>query len=86
MVRLGQPEVLGELCVGIVLGNLSLLGIEAFAFLREDMILTVLSELGVVLLLFEVGLHTTVPEMLQVGGSALFVAILGVIVPFFLRP
>ena len=83
MVRLGQPEVLGELCVGIVLGNLSLLGIEAFAFLREDMILTVLSELGVVLLLFEVGLHTTVPEMLQVGGSALFVAILGVIVPFF---
>ena len=84
MVRLGQPEVLGELCVGIVLGNLSLLGIEAFAFLREDMILTVLSELGVVLLLFEVGLHTTVPEMLRVGGSALFVAILGVIVPFLL--
>jgi hypothetical protein len=30
MVRLGQPEVLGELCVGIVLGNLRLLGIEDF--------------------------------------------------------
>jgi len=84
MVRLGQPEVLGELCVGIVLGNLSLLGIEVFTFLREDTILAVLSELGVVLLLFEVGLHTTVPEMLKVGGSALLVATLGVIVPFFL--
>lgn len=84
MVRLGQPEVLGELCVGIFLGNLPLLGIDSFSFLREDVILAVLSELGVVLLLFEVGLHTTVPEMLRVGVSALLVAILGVVVPFFL--
>lgn len=84
MVRLGQPEVLGELCVGILLGNLPLLGIDSFSFLREDVILTVLSELGVVLLLFEVGLHTTVPEMLRVGGSALLVAVLGVVAPFFL--
>lgn len=84
MVRLGQPEVLGELCVGILLGNLPLLGIDSFSFLREDVILTVLSELGVVLLLFEVGLHTTVPEMLRVGLSALLVAVLGVVAPFFL--
>lgn len=84
MVRLGQPEVLGELCVGIFLGNLPLLGINSLSFLREDIILTVLSELGVVLLLFEVGLHTTVPEMLRVGTSALFVAVLGVVVPFVL--
>jgi Kef-type K+ transport system membrane component KefB len=84
MVRLGQPEVLGELCVGILLGNLPLLGIDSFSFLRDDVILTVLSELGVVLLLFEVGLHTTVPEMLRVGTSALLVAVLGVVVPFFL--
>jgi Kef-type K+ transport system membrane component KefB len=84
MVRLGQPEVLGELCVGILLGNLLLLGIDSFSFFREDAILAVLSELGVVLLLFEVGLHTTVPEMLRVGTSALLVAVLGVVVPFFL--
>lgn len=84
MVRIGQPEVLGELLVGIVLGNLSLLGIDSFVFLRENAVLEILSELGVVLLLFEVGLHTTVPDMMKVGGSAFLVAVLGVIVPFFL--
>jgi Kef-type K+ transport system membrane component KefB len=84
MSRLRQPEVLGELLVGIILGNLSLLGIHTFQFLREDLVLEILSELGVILLLFEVGLHTTIPDMLRVGGSALLVAVLGVIVPFFL--
>jgi len=84
MVRLGQPEVLGELLVGIILGNLPLVGIGTFTFLREDTVLTILSELGVVLLLFEVGLHTTVPEMIRVGGSAFLVAMLGVVAPFFL--
>ena len=84
MVRLRQPEVLGELIVGIILGNLALLGIDTFHFLREDLVLEILSELGVILLLFEVGLHTTIPDMLRVGGSAFLVAVLGVIVPFFL--
>lgn len=84
MVRLGQPEVLGELIVGIILGNLSLLGIQSFTFLRQDLILEILSELGVIILLFEVGLHTTVPDMLKVGGSAFLAAVFGVIVPFFL--
>lgn len=84
MVRLRQPEVLGELIVGIILGNLALLGIDTFHFLREDLVLEILSELGVILLLFEVGLHTTIPDMMRVGGSAFLVAVLGVIVPFFL--
>lgn len=84
MVRLRQPEVLGELGVGIVLGNLSLFGVDAFSFVSRDEVLTILSELGVILLLFSVGLHTTVPEMLKVGSSALLVAVLGVIAPFFL--
>lgn len=84
MVRLRQPEVLGELLIGIVLGNLVLLGIPTFSFLRQDEILAVLSELGVVLLLFEVGLHTTIPDMMKVGVSAFCVAVLGVIAPFFL--
>jgi Kef-type K+ transport system membrane component KefB len=76
--------VLGELIVGIILGNLTLLGIATFHFLRQDLILEILSELGVILLLFEVGLHTTIPDMLRVGGSAFLVAVLGVAVPFFL--
>lgn len=84
MVRLRQPEVLGELLVGIVLGNLSLIGIQSFEVLRHDQILLVLSELGVILLLFQVGLHTTVADMMKVGPSALLVAVLGVVAPFFL--
>ncbi len=84
MLRLRQPEVLGELMIGIVLGNLALLGIQSFTFLRQDMVLEILSELGIVLLLFEVGLHTTIPDMMKVGLSSLLVAILGVVVPFFL--
>ncbi|NOT56274.1 MAG: cation:proton antiporter, partial [Deltaproteobacteria bacterium] len=84
MVRLHQPEVLGELIVGMILGNLALLGIDTFHFLRKDLVLEILSELGVILLLFEVGLHTTIPDMLRVGGSALLVAVLGVVAPFFL--
>ena len=84
MVRLRQPEVLGELIVGIILGNLSLVGIHTFDFLRHNLVLEMLSELGVILLLFEVGLHTTIPDMLRVGGSAFLVAVLGVVAPFFL--
>ena len=64
MVRLRQPEVLGELLIGIVLGNLAILGFSLFSFLRQDEILSILSELEVVLLLFEVGLHTTVHDPL----------------------
>jgi len=84
MVRLQQPEVLGELMIGIVLGNLALIGVHSFTFLRQDLVLEILSELGVVLLLFEVGLHTTIPDMMKVGTSSFVVAVLGVIVPFFL--
>ena len=68
MVRLRQPAVLGELVIGIILGNLSLVGVHSFDFLRHNLVLEMLSELGVILLLFEVGLHTTIPDMMRVGG------------------
>ncbi|MEA2600922.1 MAG: hypothetical protein QOF89_1914 [Acidobacteriota bacterium] len=82
--RLGQPAVLGELLFGIVLGNLSLLGWGGFRFLATDPGLEILAQLGVILLLFQVGLESNVREMLSVGWSSLLVAVLGVIVPFFL--
>lgn len=83
-VRLGQPAVLGELLAGIGLGNLVLLGWDGLAFLRHDEYLGLLAEVGVILLLFEIGLESTVREMAKVGVSAFLVAVLGVVTPFAL--
>lgn len=82
--RLGQPAVLGELLAGIALGSIALLGWDGLAFLATDPGLHLLAELGVILLLFEVGLQSDLGEMRVVGWSSLFVACLGVIAPFFL--
>jgi Kef-type K+ transport system membrane component KefB len=82
--RLGQPAVLGELLFGVLLGNLSLLGVNAFEPIRHDTTVDMLSRLGVILLLFEVGLESTVPQMLRVGWSSLLVAVIGVVFPFVL--
>jgi Kef-type K+ transport system membrane component KefB len=82
--RLGQPAVLGELLSGIILGNLVLFGIPTFEPLKTSPVLAALAEIGVIILLFEVGLESSIGEMLEVGWSSLFVALLGVIFPFFL--
>lgn len=76
-----QPQVLGELLVGIVLGNLGLPFLDA---LKSNVTLEALSELGVILLLFQIGLESTINQMLRVGWSALLVATLGVLGPFAL--
>jgi Kef-type K+ transport system membrane component KefB len=81
-VRIGQPAVLGELVAGVVLGNLSLAGIPMFEPLKSDPTLDMLARLGVLILLFEVGLESTVKQMMQVGLSSFLVAMLGVAVPF----
>ena len=80
--RVGQPAVLGELLVGIVLGNLGLVGIGWLEPIKADATLAVLASLGVIILLFEVGLESTVREMLHVGGRSLVVAMLGIVVPW----
>lgn len=82
MSRLGQPAVLGELLVGIVLGNLWLFGYGGMEAVKADTLMDFLAYLGVLLLLFEVGLESTVGQMLNVGPSALAVAVLGVVAPF----
>lgn len=83
-VRLGQAAVLGELLAGVALGNLDLLGIGGFAWIAHDQVVDVFARLGVILLLFEVGLESTVAQMLRTGWSALLVAVLGVVTPFAL--
>lgn len=82
--RFGQPAVLGELVMGVIIGNLSLLGFDVFEAFKYNLTLEILAELGVIILLFEVGLESTVGEMRKVGFTAFMVAIFGVVVPFFL--
>ncbi|MEP6707975.1 MAG: cation:proton antiporter [Pyrinomonadaceae bacterium] len=82
--RINQPAVLGELIAGIVLGNLLLLGFARAEPLKTDAFIAALAQIGVILLLFEVGLETNLAEMREVGWSSLLVAVAGVIAPFFL--
>jgi Kef-type K+ transport system membrane component KefB len=82
--RLGQPAVLGELVGGVLLGNLALAGFAGAESLKTDAVIAALAEIGVIILLFEVGLESNLGEMMQVGWSSLLVAAAGVVAPFFL--
>lgn len=83
-VRLKQPAVLGELVAGVFLGNLGLIGINFTEPFKTNPTLDTLAQLGVIVLLFEVGLESTVRDMLNVGWTSLLVAVLGVVTPFAL--
>ena len=83
-VRAKQPAVLGELVAGIVLGNLALVGVPWFRGLAADPTIGILAQIGVVLLLFQIGLESTVREMATVGVPAFLVAVIGVVTPFAL--
>lgn len=82
--RLGQPAVLGELVAGIALGALPLLGLHGVEDLGRNEVVEALAELGVILLLFEVGLTTRLADLVKVGLSAILVACIGVVVPMAL--
>src|SRR4030095_15524047 len=82
--RFAQPAVLGELIGGIVIGNLALLSFGGLEFLKTNGVIGALAQIGVVILLFEVGLESNTAEMLEVGWSSLAVAVAGVIAPFFI--
>lgn len=75
--RLGQPAVLGEIIGGIVIGVSGLHLVDP-----HDVTIHLLSELGVILLLFLIGLETDMKKLLSVGGPATVVAIVGVALPF----
>ena len=83
-VRIGQPAVLGELIVGVLLGNLAWTGFDGLEPIKRDPYVDMFARVGVLILLFEVGLESTVGQMLKVGWSSLLVASLGVIAPFAL--
>jgi Kef-type K+ transport system membrane component KefB len=77
--KIGQPAVLGELLAGVLLGGSVLgvldTGVEA---------LHLMAEIGVVLLLFQIGLETNLGRLLRVGPASAMVAVVGVALPFAL--
>jgi Kef-type K+ transport system membrane component KefB len=75
--RFGQPGIVGEILAGVLIGPYVL------GWMAPNEVLHILSDLGVMFLLFRVGLEVKASELIQVGGTATLVALAGVIVPFF---
>jgi Kef-type K+ transport system membrane component KefB len=74
-LRAGQPPVLGELLAGVLLGSLP--GLGAVHFIASDPFVDILARVGMLLLLFEVGLELSVGDLFLVGASSLLVAVVG---------
>jgi Kef-type K+ transport system membrane component KefB len=77
-VRVGQSAVLGELLAGVLVGG-SVLG-----WVEPTQTLKLMGDIGVMLLLFEIGLESDLQTFLKVGRSAASVAVIGVVMPFAL--
>lgn len=84
-IRLGQPSVLGELLVGILLGP-TIINLFDLPFIEHELIETVakLGELGVLLLMFLAGLELHLGEMRQNVRVAALAGLMGVVAPVFL--
>jgi len=78
MERLGQTAVLGELLAGVIIGP------GALGLVRESEILHALAEIGVIILLFEIGLESDLGELLRAGLQSTVVALIGIACPFAL--
>src|SRR5919108_399479 len=76
MERIGQTAVLGELLAGVLIGP------GVVGLVHEGPALHALAELGVLVLLFEVGLESDLGDLLRAGIQATLVAAVGVVVPF----
>lgn len=74
--RLKQPAVVGEILAGVVIGP------SVFGWVAPSELITILAEIGVIFLLFTVGLETKPHTIFRVGRRALFVGVLGVVLPF----
>ena len=78
-IRLRMPAIIGELMAGVLLGNY-VLGIIS----TENHVLMSFAEIGVIFLLFHVGLEIRVKDLFAVGRTAVFVGLLGVLFPLVL--
>jgi Kef-type K+ transport system membrane component KefB len=76
--RMGLPSVLGELVAGL------LLGASGLGWVEVNDVISLFAEIGIVLLLFEIGLHSNVIELIHVGKQSVLVALGGLIFPLVL--
>ena len=74
--RIRQPAVVGEILAGILIGP------SVLNLIQPTDVFDALAEIGVIFLLFTVGLETRPSDIFKVGGTAMLVAVLGVVVPF----
>ena len=81
MRRINQPAVIGELVIGIIIGYY---GLGLLPHFESGDVVSTLAEIGIVLLLFEVGLETNLDEFIELGSTSLLVALIGVVAPFAL--
>ncbi|MGI9285374.1 MAG: cation:proton antiporter [Pseudomonadales bacterium] len=77
-LRFKAPPIIGELCAGIVLGP------SLFGWISPNEVLNFLAEIGIILLLFEVGLETDLERLVKAGPKAVIVALAGFVMPFVL--
>jgi Kef-type K+ transport system membrane component KefB len=84
--RWGQPSVLGELLVGIAVGNVLpfVLAGDGVNVVRSDPTLSFLAQIGVLVLLFGIGLEADLRALLRVGASSILVAMIGIVAPLLL--
>ena len=80
--KIGQPSVLGELLAGVVLSASVLAIVPSTEAMVGYDVFHLLAEIGVVLLLFEIGLETRLADLIKVGPVSALVAIVGVVLPF----
>jgi len=78
-VRLKMPPIIGELMAGVLLGNYVLGIID-----NSNDVLMSFAEIGVIFLMFHVGLEIRVKDLFAVGRTAVFVGILGVLIPLIM--
>jgi len=72
------PSVIGELLAGVVLGP------SLFGYIEPDGLIEILAEVGVILLLFQIGLETDIKNLIDAGGKSVVVALGGFVFPFVL--
>lgn len=82
--RFGQPPVIGQLVMGMVLAAIGYMGLDFMRQITQEPTISFLSALGAALLLFSIGLESNLAEMRTVGVRAVVVATVGVAVPFIL--